>query len=676
MDEKSAAEKRIRELCALLLEANRNYYLLDSPTISDSEYDRLFRELEGLEAKYPDLVRPDSPARRVGGEAAETFAEVKHREPMLSLANALDAAELRAFDDRTRKALGSAAGDLEYFVEYKFDGLSAELVYSDGVLTVGSTRGDGVVGENVTANLKTIRSIPQRIRRKGLPRSFEVRGEVIMPVAGFRALNERRAAGGEPQFANPRNAAAGSLRQLDSAVTRERPLEFYAYGLASSEGKIGASQTEALEILRSCGFQVEADVFGTKTIETVLARYEELQEKRDELPFEIDGLVIKVNSYALQDRLGFRSRTPRWAVALKFPPREEFTRILGITVQVGRTGVLTPVAELEPVNIGGVLVKRATLHNQDEIERKDIRLGDTVVVRRQGDVIPAVVSVVTSQRTGEERRFRLPESCPECGAPAARLSEGDVAVRCTNPECPAKTLNRLRHFVSRGGFDIDSLGEKLLEQLVENELVKNAADIFSLKQEALEELERMGEKSARNVLTAIEASKEIALSRMIFALGIRHVGEKTAKDLARAFGSIEGLMKASAAELAAVRDIGPAVSASILDFFSRDEERELVAKLHERGVRPVNDQAAEAVKENGVFRGEVVVFTGGLLKYARDEAGRIVEREGGRTASSISKNVTLVVAGESAGSKLRKAEELGIRIIGEDEFEELLRKGP
>lgn len=655
--------ERMRELAQAIERANVNYYLKDSPTLSDAEYDRLFRELASLEERYPELAPQNSPTKRVGAPAVQTFSPVAHREVMLSLENALDESEFRAFIERVEKALGQGA---EYFVEYKFDGLAIEMVYEDGVLAVASTRGDGSIGENVTENIKTIGTVPHRLRYA--PPLLEVRGEVILKLQDFRSLNAERARQGEPLFANPRNAAAGSVRQLDPKVTASRPLSFFAYSVLSSNEMEWRSQSEAMGYLESAGFEVQKTSFVSRDIERILAFYRSMLEERDRLPFEIDGIVVKVNSRAEQEKLGIRSRSPRWAIAFKFPPHEEFTRVRDIVVQVGRTGTLTPVAELEPVNIGGVIVKRATLHNQDEIERKDIRIGDKVVVRRQGDVIPAVIAVITAERTGNERVFRLPETCPECGAQAVR--DDEVAVRCSNPHCPAKLVERLKHFVSRGGLDIDKLGEKLLEQLADRGLVQSPADIFTLTREKLLTLPRMGEKSVQNILSALEKSKTVPLHRLIFALGIRQVGERTAKDLAAAFRSIDKLAAATESELQRVTEVGPKVAEAILRFFADDDEREMVERLLALGIH-VEVPAADA---QGAFAGEVVVLTGGLEHCTRDEAQQIIEELGGKTSSSVGKTTTLVVAGEAAGSKLKKAAELGIPVIDEAEFRKRARQ--
>ena len=658
---------RIKELSQIIEEANQRYYAEDNPLMSDAEYDKLFRELELLEKEHPEVALEHSPTKRVGTKASTPFAEVKHREPMLSLANAFDEQEFRDFDERVKKLLAEEASKLEYFCEYKFDGVAVEIVYQNGNFVLASTRGDGYTGEDITANVKTISGIPHQIEKGPLAgKSFEVRGEVIFPIKNFEDLNEKRIKQGETPFANPRNAASGSLRQLDSKITAERPLSFFAYSL-SAETELALSEEAALDFLKQASFPVQPDLLLSSEIEKVITYYQKLEEQRDNLPYEIDGVVVKVNSVAQQRILGERSRTPRWAVALKFAPREEFTKLLDITVQVGRTGTLTPVAELEPVNIGGVVVKRATLHNQDQIDKKDIRIGDKVVVRRQGDVIPAVVSVVMSARNGTEKKFELPKQCPECNTDAVKESEEDVALRCPNSQCPAKLIERLKHFVSRLAFDIDTLGEKHLRQLINVGLVKNMADIFVLEVSKLQELERMGEKSAQNMLDAIEKSKNISLAKFIYALGIRHVGERTAEILAEQAGDFEVLCSMSEEELEAVEEIGPKIAKTIAEFFADSVEQEIVNKLFEYGVN-IQKQSSMVEPKGNAFQDEVVVLTGTLQQMPRNEAKAKIKAQGGKVTESVSKSTTLLIAGEKAGSKLAKAEKLGIKVIGEEEF--------
>ncbi len=651
---------RVTELRAILRSAADSYYNKDAPELSDAQYDELFRELEELEQGHPELRTDDSPTARVGAAIGVTFSAVTHREPMLSLANALTEEEFEEFDDRVRAGLSVEAP--EYFVEYKFDGLALELVYERGRLVVASTRGDGVTGENVTANALEIATIPRSLKIPGID-SVEIRGEVIFEVKAFEQLNAERVARDEPAFANPRNAAAGSVRQLDPKVTAARPLKFFAYSALAAQPLGFSTQKEMQEFLKRSGFATQAGTLVTSEKAAIIAHYRELNERRDALPFEIDGLVVKLNSLSAQEQLGARSRTPRWAVALKFPPREEYTRLLNIFVQVGRTGVLTPVADLEPVRLGGVVVKRATLHNQEEIERKDIRIGDTVVVRRQGDVIPAVVASLPEKRDGSERKFQMPDFCPSCGKPVA--AEG-VAVRCSNLACPAQQLERLSHFVSRSAFDIDSLGEKILEQLLAARLIADPADLFTLDRDRLLELDRMGEKSADNLLAAIAGAREVELHRFLYSLGIRQVGERTAKDLARHFGSLAKVAAATPDELLQVPDIGEKVAASITDFFARNESAVLIEKLQRNGVRITETE--EAPQSSGSFAGEIVVLTGTLHRLSRDEASDLVEQLGGKVTSSVSKKTTLLVAGDDAGSKLTKARELGVPILTEEDF--------
>ena len=665
-EEQKRTIARVAELSKLIQDANHDYYLHDDPKISDAEYDALFRELEALEKDYPHLARPDSPTARVGSrKKGGTFEEVRHREPMLSLDNAFGTTELTEFHARVLRL--AQADAVEYLVEYKLDGIAIELVYESGELIEGSTRGDGYVGENVTANLETISYIPRTLTAAASPKRLEVRGEVFIRINDFVSLNEERIQKNEASFANPRNAAAGSLRQLDSRITASRPLNFFAYSALSPDGEMPRSQSETLQQLETWGFPVQPDYVLSGNIEQISRVYEEREKRRDSLPFEIDGLVVKVNSVELQERLGLRARSPRWAVALKFSPREEFTKLLNISVQVGRTGTLTPVAELEPVRIGGVTVRRATLHNQQEIDRKDIRIGDTVVVRRQGDVIPAVVAIVPSKRSTEVRKFTLPDHCPACGSTAQRENEEDAAVRCINPQCPAKLIERLKHFVSRAAFDVDSLGEKLITQLVETGRVKHFADLFTLTAEELAELPRMGQKSAVKLVQAIDKRKTISLSRYVYALGIRHVGEQTARVLADFALSPERLEQMNAEELEGVTDIGPRVAQAIYDYFQDPVERRVRQQLEKCGV--CVEHVAQIMKPaNGAFAGEVVVLTGTLNGMTRDEAKAAIEERGGNVGATVGKATTLLIVGDKPGSKVKKAEQLGIQILDEESF--------
>jgi DNA ligase (NAD+) len=668
--EQDDVQERIAELVRIIEAANDNYYIHDAPDLSDAEYDRLFRELEALELRYPALRSTNSPTQRVGTSTQNApFSPVQHREPMLSLQNAMNIAEFRDFHTFVCRELELES--VEYTVEHKFDGLSIELVYEQGRLKEASTRGDGSVGEDVTRNALTIRTVPKRLPENAPPRC-EIRGEVILPLSDFEQLNELRAEKGEPTFANPRNAAAGSLRQLDPAVTRSRPLAFIAYGMSAPTRLAYVSQTEMFEAMKSWGIPLQTEQIRTESVDEIAALYERLTTERDQLPYEIDGLVVKVNSFARRDDLGFRHRSPRWAIALKFPPREEYTRLLAIVVQVGRTGVLTPVAELEPVAIGGVTVRRATLHNREEIERKDIRVGDTVIVRRQGDVIPAVVGVVHPKRIGNEVPFEMPALCPACGTAVVHDPE-QVAVRCPNLSCPAQQIERLKHFVSRRAFDIENLGEKNLEVLLNQGLIKNAADLFLLKKEQLLELERVGEKSAQNLVDAIAQSKTVDLDRFIYALGIRQVGDRTAKDIAQKCRELAVFRAMSEAELSEISEVGPVVSLNVVSFLRDPSAQAFIDSLLQAGV-VVREAAAKLA--GGVFEGETVVLTGGLERFSRDEARARIEAEGGKATTSISKSTTLVVAGSDAGSKLKKAAELGIPVIDEVAFLERLGDKP
>ncbi|MFQ6111467.1 MAG: NAD-dependent DNA ligase LigA, partial [Nitrospinota bacterium] len=625
---------------------------------------------------------PDSPTQRVGGEPLEAFGTVLHTLPMLSLENAVNPEEVREFDERTKRFLRGQEGlgvrELDYVAEPKLDGVAVELVYRDGLLTTGSTRGDGVRGEDVTQNLKTIKSIPLSLMRPegkalGVPRLLEVRGEVFMRTENFRRLNEERAGAGEPLFANPRNAAAGSLRQLDSRVTASRPLEIFCYGVGRVDGVSLRTQWEALQALPCWGLRVNPEARLCHGLEEVLGYYEELLERKEALGYEIDGLVIKVNSFELQALLGEKSRSPRWALAYKFPARQATTVVKDITVGVGRTGALTPVALMEPVRVGGVEVSRATLHNLDEVEKKDVRVGDTVVVQRAGDVLPEVVSVVLSRRPPGTRPFRMPSRCPECGAEVVRLP-GEAAHRCMGLSCPAQLKESIQHFASKNAMDIDGLGEKLVAQLVDTRLVRNVADLYALTQKEVEGLERMAEKSASNLISALENSKRPGLSRFIFALGIRHVGEHMAQVLADHFGSLEKLSQAKEDELMAIKEVGPQVARSITTFFSQPENRNVLERLLGSGIE-LQETATPTVEE-GPLSGLSFVLTGALERRTRDEAKRAIEAKGGRVASSVSSKTDYLVVGANPGTKLGEAERLGVATISEAEFEELLQRGP
>lgn len=673
MQEDEAA-RRIDQLRREIGRHNYLYYVKDAPEVSDAEYDVLFRELQGLEAEHPDLVAPDSPTQRVGAAPAEKFAQVRHRQPMLSLQNAMTEGEARAFDARLRRELRDDR-PIEYVCEPKFDGLSAELVYESGVLVTGATRGDGTFGEDITANLKTIRSVPLRLGNGATPpKLLEVRGEVLLPVAGFEELNREREMRGESRFANPRNAAAGSTRQLDPRITAARPLQFFAYALGAFDGVRVESQWEILETLRALGFRTSDLTLRAQGIDDVMVAYRALMERRSTLPFEIDGMVVKVNAIALQVRLGEIARSPRWAIAFKFPPERRVTVVEGIEVNVGRTGILTPVAMLRPVAVAGVIVRRATLHNEDEVARKDVRVQDSVVVQRAGDVIPEVVAVVLGVLRGDSP-WRMPPSCPSCGGPVTR-EEGEVARRCANAACPAQLKEHVIHFASRRAMDIEHLGERMTDQLVDGGFIKDVADIYHLRKADLLLLERLADKSAQNLVDAIERSKSRPLSAVVVALGIRHAGEALARVLADRFTSIDALMDASEDEIReALRregsdaEGGPVVAKSIATFFRNERNRELIRRLREAGVRMEHaGGAAVAGEADPAFAGKTFVFTGTLAVMTRERAQDLVISLGGKAAGSVSRKTHFVVAGEEAGSKLAKARDLGVTVLSEAGF--------
>ncbi|MGB2841935.1 MAG: NAD-dependent DNA ligase LigA [Halobacteriota archaeon] len=675
-EEKEAVKQYIADLRKKIHYHDYRYYVLNEPEISDAEYDGLFKELEEFERRYPELVTRDSPTQRVGAKPLEEFGTYEHSIPLLSLNSVSDEREIKDFDERVRKFLGGAEEEIEYVVEPKIDGLAMELVYENGVLSVGSTRGDGKTGEEITQNLRTIKTIPLRIfsdvdAGAGAPLPLlEVRGEVFIPVSKFKELNAELGAKGEKMFANPRNAAAGSVRQLDPRVTASRPLDFFAYGVGRAEGKGFSTQWEVLDYLRRIGFKVSPLIRRFGNIKDVIGYHDEVKRERDELDYEIDGIVVKVNGIEQQDRLGAISRSPRWAIAYKFPAREAFTSVKDIVVQVGRTGALTPVAVLEPVQIGGVTVSRATLHNEDELRKKDVRIGDTVVVERAGDVIPEVVSVIKSKRTGAEREFRMPDRCPVCGAEV--LKEGPI-VRCIGVSCIAQLKKRIKHFASLRAMNVEGLGEKVVEQLVDRKMVSDAADLFFLTKRELLKLERMGGKSAQNILNSLEKSRHTTFSRLIHALGIRHVGEHTASLLADNFRDVEALRNASYEDLVSIPEIGPEVAKSILLFFEQGSTKELLEKLERAEVWYERKEAGlvEEEKEKKVLEGKTFVFTG-QISIPREEAKSMVERLGGKVALSVSKKTDYVVAGEEAGSKLEKADKLGVKIIDEGEFREMV----
>lgn len=661
-------EARMAELRRLLNYHNYRYYVLDSPEISDEEYDRLFRELQDLEAAYPDLVTPDSPTQRVGAAPLEAFATHTHREPMLSLSNAFSEDELRAFDTRIKRMLGLGEHDrIVYVAELKIDGLAVSLTYEDGLLTKGATRGDGYTGEDITTNLRTIRSIPLRLHAPPTPpRVVEVRGEVYMTHAEFAAVNEERANAGEPTFANPRNAAAGSVRQLDPRITARRRLQSLMYAMGYVENGRPDTHWRLLETLRDWGFRVSPHSRLCHSMDEVVDFVREWETRREELDFDIDGVVVKVNSIAMQDELGYVSRSPRWAIAYKYPPTQATTVIREIRVQVGRTGALTPVAIMDPVPLAGVVVSRATLHNESEIARKDVRVGDTVVIQRAGDVIPEVVRVVPEKRPPDAVPFAMPDRCPVCGSAVDKPPDEAVA-RCTGIACPAQVKERIRHFASRNAMDIEGLGAALVEQLVDTGLVADPGDLYFLKEkkDQLVSLERMAEKSASNLLAAIEASKSRPLDRLIFALGIRHVGATVARALAERFRDLDALASATEDEIAATPGVGPTIARSVVTFFQQEFTRTLIQKLKAAGVNLKAETEAPAQRP---LEGKSFVFTGALATMTRGEAERLVAQLGGRPSSSVSKATSYVVAGENAGSKLDKARQLGVPVLTEQEF--------
>ena len=653
--------------------ANYDYYVLDAPTLPDAEYDRLFRELQDLERRNPALVTPDSPTMRVGVTPLTGFAQVAHATPMLSLGNAFDDGEVEAFDRRVREGL-EAQRDVEYAAEPKFDGLAISLTYERGVFALGATRGDGHTGEDVTANLRTVRAIPLRLRKGPTPGLLEVRGEVFMLKRDFQALNQEQRRAGEKEFANPRNAAAGALRQLDSRITASRRLTFCAYGLGRHSGSHVPRDhhSRQLDYLAALGFPVSRQRRVVSGLAGLLGYYRDIERQRAELPFEIDGVVYKVDDLRRQELLGHVSRAPRFAVAHKFAAAEEITQVLGIDVQVGRTGALTPVARLSPVFVGGVTVTNATLHNEAEVQRKDIRVGDAVIVRRAGDVIPEVVRVVRERRPAGARPFHLPDACPVCGARVERIEDEAIA-RCTGGlYCPAQRKQALLHFASRRAMDVEGLGDKLVDQLVDHGVVETLADLYRLDLETLANLERMGKKSAANLLAAIDKSRNTTLARFIFALGIRNVGEATARDLSRHFGGLDAVMEADEAALQAVPDVGPVVAASIAGFFGEPRNRKVVQELRELGVRWSEGKVKRAA--DLPLAGKTFVLTGTLPRMTREETKERIVARGGRVSGGVSKKTHYVVAGADPGGKLEKARELGVAVLDEEGLVKLLGK--
>ncbi|WP_108671822.1 NAD-dependent DNA ligase LigA [Peribacillus acanthi] len=667
--ETSSAQKRVTELQTLLNQYNYEYHILDKPSVPDAEYDQLLRELIELEEQYPEFRTPDSPTQRVGGEVLSMFEKVEHRTPMLSLGNAFNESDLRDFDRKIRQAVGDK---FSYVCELKIDGLAVSLRYEDGLFVQGATRGDGTIGEDITANLKTIKSIPLRLKK---PYSMEVRGEAFMPKKSFEKLNSVKEEKGEEPFANPRNAAAGSLRQLDPKIAASRNLDVYLYGVADTGGTGVQSHSEGLDLLDELGFKTNKERKKCETIEEVLLYVEGWVEKRPNLPYDIDGIVIKVNSLAQQEELGMTAKSPRWAIAYKFPAEEVVTILKDIELSVGRTGVVTPTAILVPVRVAGTTVSRASLHNEDLIREKDLKIGDHVVVKKAGDIIPEVVNVLLERRTGEEQNFKMPTHCPECESELVRL-EDEVALRCINPTCPAQIREGLIHFVSRNAMNIDGLGEKVISQLFQEKLIEKVSDLYKLTSEQLLGLERMGEKSVQNLLSAIEASKVNSLEKLLFGLGIRHVGAKAAKTLAQHFGTIDGLMDASYEELIGINEIGDKMADSIVTYFDQPEVKELISELKSfqvsmeyKGPKPVTVENSDSF-----FAGKTIVLTGKLEQLSRTEAKEKIEALGGNVAGSVSKKTHLVIAGEDAGSKLTKAQDLGIEIWDEDRLVEELEK--
>jgi len=665
-------KKRVEELRSQINEHNYRYYVLDAPVISDAQYDKLLRELQELEARHPELITPESPTQRVGAAPAREFGEVRHKVPMTSMENAFDEAEARAFDERVRKGLATDK-TVPYTAEPKFDGTSISLRYENGVLVSAGTRGDGTTGEDVTQNVRTIRTVPLKLRGKGWPKVLEVRGEIVIPKKDFERLNAEQARQGGKQFANPRNAAAGSLRQLDSRITAARPLSFFPWGLGEVKGgEIPGHYSDVVEKLRDWGFPITSLFRKVPNVDGCLKYYAEIAAQRNKLPFEIDGVVYKVDDLAARDKLGYTARAPRWAIAHKFPAQEETTVVENIQASVGRTGVVTPVAVLKPVHVGGVTVTHATLHNQDEVERKDVRVGDTVIVRRAGDVIPEVVAVIPEKRPRGARPWHMPKQCPECGSEVVR-EEGESAHRCMGGlYCPAQRMGALLHFASRRALDIEGLGDKLVEQLVANGMVRTVADLYRLKKDELADLERMAEKSAQNLLDQIEKSKTTTLPRLLYALGIPQVGEATALALAQHFGDLDPILDAGEEALQEVEGIGPNVAAEIYSFFHQMHNREVIKELRKAGVRWAKITVDRKARP---LAGKTFVLTGTLASMSRDEAKEKLMTLGAKVAGSVSKNTDYVIVGDDPGSKAAKAKELNIEMLDEKAFLKLIGAG-
>jgi len=669
---KEEAGKIVGQLRDAINRHNYNYYIKDAPTIDDSQYDRLFRKLELLEERFPDLVTTDSPTQRIGAPLEGGFSTVEHGEKMLSLQDIFDYGELEDFLKRVEKDLGMPSDDIDFTCELKIDGSAVSLVYEDGIFTRGATRGDGLTGEDITSNLRTINSIPLRLRPDGMvkmPQRLEVRGEVYLPREEFLRINNEREEEGLPVFANPRNAAAGSLRQIDPGMTAKRKLNVFLYGGVSGQVEDITAQSAMLEYLKKLGLRVNPNIVTVRGLDNIREYIESWRDARKELSYETDGIVIKVDDFSLQQRLGQTSRNPRWAAAYKYPPEQGITEVLDIKVSVGRTGTLTPVAELKPVKVAGSTISHATLHNEDEIRRKGVMIGDTVIIHKAGDVIPEIVSVVPDKRDGSQKEFKMPDKCPVCGSKAVKLEE-EVALRCTSIACPAQQFERIVHFAAKGGMDIEGLGPSIAAKLIENKLIDDVSDIYYLKYDDIFSLENFKEKSTQNLLDAIQESKKKPLSRLLFALGIRFVGSHTADILADNFGDLDRLMKADFEEIQAIKEIGPRIAESVVDFFEEEQNLEVIERLKGAGLNMGGGK--KQVREKAAFSGKTFVLTGKLEDYTRDEAGDIIEGFGGKVTSSVSKNTDMVLAGSDAGSKLEKARNLGITVIDEKEFKEMV----
>lgn len=658
--------KRVKELREIIEYHNKKYYDDDAPEISDFEYDMLNNELKNLEKQYPELITKDSNTQKVGGHVKKEFKEVEHEVPLQSLQDIFDFDELIEFDNRIKKQSEDLNKPTKYVVETKIDGLSAALKYEKGILVEGATRGNGLIGEDVTENIKTIKTIPHKLKE---PIDITVRGEVFISKKDFEKMNEERVLNEQPLFANARNAAAGSLRQLDSNITASRPLDIYIFNVQKIEGKTFNSHYEELLYLEELGFNVNPVKIPCDTLEEAINAINKIGEDREDLTFGIDGAVVKVDNLSLREDLGSTAKTPRWAIAYKYPPERKETILKDIICQVGRTGVITPMAILEPISVAGSTISKTTLHNEDFIKEKDLRIGDTVVIQKAGDVIPEIVEVKKEKRTGNEKAFNMPTTCPVCGAEAIR-EEGEAAIRCTGIECPAKLVRNIIHFVSKEGMDIDGLGENLVEQFIDKGLIENIADIYTLTFEDIASLKKNGTKFAENLINAIQDSKNRAFYKLITALGIRHIGTKSAKTIAKHFKTIENLMNAEIEEIAELEDVGQIMAESIYQFFKQDQTIDLINKLRDTGV---NMQEEQNETEDTRFEGLTFVLTGSLENYTREQAGEIIEKFGGKVSSSVSKKTSYVLAGEEAGSKLTKAQKLGVHIISEQEFNELIK---